>query len=358
MTSRVHNFFAGPAALPGRVLERVRAEGFDFAGRGMSVLEISHREPAFEAVIRRASARLRGLMAIPDTHEVLFLQGGASHQFAMIPANFLGPEATASFVDTGEWSRKALAEAAAVGRTHVAASSEATRYDRVPTVLDLPEGPGYLHLTSNNTIEGTRFGAWPETALPLVADMSSDIASRPLDVSRFALIYAGAQKNLGPSGVTVVIARKDLIAGGRKDLPAFWQYRTHAKAGSLYHTPPTFALFVLDLVLEWLEDEGGLEAIERRNARKAGLVYGAIERFPGVYAGHAVPGDRSPMNVTFTLPSPELTKAFLEGAEAESLIGLAGHRAVGGCRASLYNAVSEESAAALADYMARFAARV
>jgi phosphoserine aminotransferase len=352
---RVHNFYAGPAALPLPALERAQAELLDFAGTGMSVMEISHRAKPFIALQDEAESLVRELLGVPANYKVLFLQGGASLQFAMAPMNLLTPESRADYVLTDDWSKKALKEAKRFGQTRVVATSEETRFDRIPAEIPVASDAAYLHVTSNNTIVGTQFQRFPDTgAVPLIADMSSDIMGRPLEVSRFGLIYAGAQKNLGPSGVTLVILRDDLIAAGNADLATMLSYKTHAEAGSMYNTPPTFGIYMLRNVLDWIKNEGGVAAMEARNARKASAIYGAIDRHAGFYEGHAQPDSRSVMNVTFRLPE-SVEKRFVAEAEAEGFVGLAGHRSVGGCRASIYNAVSEDSVKALAAFMDEFA---
>jgi len=358
---RTHNFGAGPAALPVDVLEKAQAELLDFGGTGMSVLEISHRSAAFEGIIQRAEADLRTLVGLGADHAVLFLQGGASLQFAMVPSNLRAEGASADYVLSGHWSKAALKEAQKAGRARAAGSTEASDFDRVPAQgeLDLDPGAAYLHFTSNNTIYGTQWSIDPEPppGVPLVCDASSDVLSRPIDVARYGLLYAGAQKNLGPAGVTVVVVRKDLLERTPGGLPAMLDYRLMAENRSLYNTPPTFAIYVVGLVLEWLKGLGGLAAVAKRNEAKAALVYGEIDGSGGFYRGHAQPGSRSRMNVTFRLPSEDLEKAFLKEAQPLGLDGLKGHRSVGGLRASIYNACPVESVKALADFMADFRKR-
>ncbi len=359
--TRVHNFGAGPAVLPLPVLERVRAELLDYAGTGMSVMEMSHRSAAFESIVQRAEADLRALLGLGPEHAVLFLQGGASLQFAMVPANLRAASASADYVLSGHWSKVALKEAQRSGRARVAGSTEASAFDRVPAQgeLDLDPGAAYLHFTSNNTIYGTQWESPPEPppGVPLVCDASSDALSRPIDASRYGLVYAGAQKNLGPAGVTVVVVLKDLLERTPGGLPAMLDYRLMAESRSLHNTPPTFAIYVVGLVLEWLRETGGLAEARRRNEAKAALLYGAIDGSGGFYRGHAQPGSRSRMNVTFRLPSEEMEKAFLKEAQAERLDGLKGHRSVGGLRASIYNACPIESVQALAAFMGEFRRR-
>jgi phosphoserine aminotransferase len=352
----VHNFNAGPAVLPQAVLQRAQAELLDYQGRGMSILEMSHRSKEYEAVNSSAEARLKALLGLGDDYRVLLLQGGASAQFALIPMNFLPQGSVADYVLTGAWGEKALEEAKRLGQANVAATTAEGGFRAVPAELKLSERPAYVHITSNETIQGVQWPALPDVGdLPLVADMSSDILSRPFDATKFALIYAGAQKNIGPAGVTAVIVRKAFLETGRADLPAIFSYKTHAKNSSLYNTPPAYAVYLLDLVLAWIEDLGGLPAMAERNAAKAALVYGAIDRSGGFYRGHAELACRSPMNVTFRLPEEALEKQFVAETLAQGMVGLAGHRSVGGIRASLYNALEPASAAALATFMDEFA---
>ena len=361
LAKRVHNFGAGPAALPLAVLEKVQAELIDYAGTGMSVLEMSHRSAAFEAIIHKAEEDLRALIGAGAEHAVLFLQGGASLQFAQLPANLRAPGASADYVVTGHWSKAAVKEAEKSGRVKVAGSSEATGFDRVPEAAELALDPqaAYLHFTSNNTIYGTQWAVapTPPPGVPLVCDFSSDALSRPLDAGDYGVLYAGAQKNLGPAGVTLVVIRRELLARTPAALPAVLDYRLMAENRSLYNTPPCFAIYVTGLVLQWLRERGGLEAAGVRNAEKAALVYQAIDASDGFYRGHAQPASRSQMNVTFRLKDADAEKAFLAGAQAEGLDGLKGHRSVGGVRASLYNACPRESVAALADFMGEFRRR-
>jgi phosphoserine aminotransferase len=358
---RIHNFGAGPAALPVSVLERARDEMLDYAGTGMSVMEMSHRSVAFEGIIRRAEADLRSLLGLGEDHAVLFLQGGASLQFAALPANLRPVGGSADYVLTGHWSKVALAEARKSGQARVAGSTEATDFDRVPAPADLePDSrAAFLHFTSNNTIFGTQWASPPEAApgVPLACDASSDLLSRPIDVSRYAVLYAGAQKNLGPAGVTVVVIRKDLLERVPEQLPAMLDYQLLAGARSLHNTPPTFAVYVVGLVLQWLIGEGGLGGAARRSEERAALLYGAIDASGGFYRGHARPDSRSRMNVTFRLKDPSLEQAFLDEAEAQGFSGLRGHRSVGGIRASIYNGCPVEAARALAGFMGEFQKR-
>jgi phosphoserine aminotransferase len=354
---RVSNFNAGPAALPLPVLERARDELTEYAGTGMSIMEHSHRGKAYEAVHEEAIALLRELAGVPDTHDVLFLQGGASLQFAMLPMNLLGEGRSADYVNTGHWSERAIEEAKYYGRVRIAASTEGDRFVRVPRPdeLDLDPGAAYVHITTNNTIEGTQWHAEPDTgAVPLVADMSSDFLWRRPDVGRYGLIYAGAQKNLGPSGVVLVIARKDLVDRCRKDIPKILRYATFAAQRSLYNTPPTFAIYLVRNVLAWIKESGGPEQIQAWNEEKARLVYGAIDADPDYYRGPVEKASRSVMNVVFRLPSEALEERFVKEAASAGMVGLKGHRSVGGIRASIYNAVSVEDCRKLAAFMATF----
>lgn len=356
--ARTKNFNAGPAALPLGALERAQRELIDYADTGMSIMEHSHRGKTYEGVHNETIALLRELLGVPDAYHVLLLQGGASQQFAMIPMNFLRPEQTADFVITGAWSKKAFAEAKTVGAARIAATSEAEgKFQRVPKASELTLEPGsaYVHLTSNETIDGVQFHEFPRTgSTPLIADMSSDLLWRPIDVERFALIYAGAQKNIGPSGVAVVIVRKELVERGRTDIPKFFRYATHAAENSLYNTPPTFSIYLMRNVLELVKQGGGLPAVEQRNRKKGDTLYAAIDARPDFYRCPVERGSRSYMNVVFNLPTPELEAEFVKAAEKAGLVGLKGHRSVGGVRASIYNAVELAWVEALADFMNAF----
>ena len=355
---RAYNFNAGPAALPLAVLEKAQAELLDFNNTGMSIMEHSHRGNAYDVVHNEAIRLLKELLAIPEGYEVLFLQGGASLQFSMIPMNFLPAGKKAGYVMTGSWSEKAYAEAEKLGEVFVAASAKEGNYRRIPEFAELKyDGEtAYLHITTNNTIFGTEWRqGFPDTgAVPLVADMSSDIMSCPIDVSKFALIYAGAQKNLGPSGVTVVIVRRDFLEKAVKVGPTMLRYATYAKDNSLYNTPPTFGIYMIKLMLEWVKEQGGLAGIYKRNQEKAALIYNAIDASNGFYVGHAQKEARSLMNITFRLAAEELEKKFLQQAKQAGFVGLNGHRSVGGCRASAYNAVPYEACEALRDFMLAF----
>ena len=358
MTSvhRIHNFSAGPAVLPVSVLEEIQRDLVSLPGVGMSILEISHRSAAFEAILAQAEADIRALAAIPSNYKVLFLQGGASLQFSMVPMNLLTSGATADYIDSGSWAEKAIKEAKRVGTVNVAATTKAENYSRVPRQdeLKLTPGAAYVHMTSNNTIEGTEYKELPAVGdVPLVSDTSSDMFSRPIDISRHALIYSGAQKNMGPAGVTVVIVRDDLLQRSSKSLPTMLNYAVHAENGSMYNTPPAFAVYALGLVMKWLIANGGLAAIAKTNERKAAKLYSEIDR-TGFYRGTADKSCRSLMNVTFRLATEELEKQFIKESNAAGLDGLKGHRSVGGMRASIYNAFPEDGVDALVSFMRDF----
>jgi phosphoserine aminotransferase len=356
MNQRIHNFNPGPSALPLPVLEQIQAELLDYNQSGMSVMEMSHRSQTFDQIIKKAENRVRRLMNLSDDYSVLFMQGGASLQFALIPMNLAGKERPV-YINTGTWSTKAIAEARIQGCDPiVAASSEDLQFRYIPDLEELPTQAPYVHITSNNTIKGTQWAGFPKTDSPLVVDMSSDILSRPMDMNNCGMIYAGAQKNLGPSGVTLVIIRQDLLDRVPQGLPTMLRYETHAKARSLYNTPPSFSIYVVGLVLKWLEEEiGGLEKMAARNQRKADKLYAFIDSQTDFYRGTARSDSRSLMNVTFRLPSEELEKAFIEQALKNGIGGVKGHKSVGGCRASIYNAVSEESVDTLIAFMTDFA---
>ena len=355
-TNRIYNFSAGPAVLPLEVLEAAREHLLSLPGVGMSILEISHRSKPFDEIIETAEADIRELAGIPEGYHVLFLQGGASLQFSMVPMNLLPQGGSADYIVTGSWSQKAVKEAKRVGGVKVAASTEGDNFNRIPAQEELTLDPNaaYLHYTTNNTIFGTEFAYVPDAGqVPLVADASSDIFSGPMDVSKFAVIYAGAQKNLAPAGMTLVILRDDMLKRTPSSLPTMLQYTTHAENKSLYNTPPVFTIYVMGLVLKWLKKQGGLGAIDELNTRKADKLYAEIDR-TGFYRAHAQPGSRSRMNVTFRLPSEELEKAFAKEATAAGLDGLKGHRSVGGMRASIYNAFPEDGVDALVQFMQEF----
>ena len=353
---RIHNFNPGPAALPLSVLEEIRESFLNFKGAGMSVTEISHRSDAFEEILNDAIARAKQLLALDNRFHVLFLQGGASLQFCMIPMNFLPTERFADYVNTGSWATKAIKEAKILGKSvNIVASSEDKDFSCIPKAFSVNPDAAYLHITSNNTIKGTQWQEFPEAAeIPVFADMSSDIMSRPFDASPFGFIYAGAQKNLGAAGVCLVIIREDLLDCIPDTLPTMLSYRTHAQKNSMFNTPSCFAIYSVQLVLKWLEETvGGLERMASINRQKAKMLYDTIDS--GVfYTGVAAPDSRSLMNVTFRLPNEDLEKQFIQEAQKNDLGGLKGHRSVGGCRASLYNAVPPASVAALVDFMKTF----
>lgn len=356
MTQRIYNFSAGPAVLPIPVLEEAQRDLIELPGVGMSVLEISHRSKAFDEIITGCETDIRTLAGIPGNYHVLFLQGGASMQFSMVPMNLMPAGGKADYVSTGSWSKKAIKEAQKVGTVNVAASTEADGFKRVPTQDELKLDPeaAYVHITTNETIHGVEWKYDPDTgAVPLVADASSDIFGRPIDVAKYALIYAGAQKNLAPAGVALVFIRDDMLARSPQGMHTMLDYNTHAKNKSLYNTPPVFTIYVMRLVMKWLIEQGGLEAAERRNEEKAGLIYDAIDS-SDFYRGHARADCRSLMNVTFRLPSEDLEKQFVSEATTAGLDGLKGHRSVGGIRASIYNAFPKDGVEALVAFMKEF----
>jgi len=355
-TTRIFNFAAGPAVLPLPVLEEAQRDLVALPGVGMSVMEISHRSKVFDEIIQGAEADFRSLAGVPDGYHVLFLQGGASTQFSMVPMNLLGAGATADYIVTGSWGKKAVKEAKKVGTVNIAATTEAENFARIPRQdeLKLTPGAAYVHMTSNNTIFGTEWKGVPAVGtVPLVCDASSDILSGPIDVAKYGLIYAGAQKNLGPSGVTLVVVRDDLARKGADTLPTMLNYATHVENKSLYNTPPVFGIYILRLVLKWLVANGGLTAMAKVNERKAGKLYAEIDR-SGFFRGHAAKDSRSLMNVTFRLPSEELEQKFIKEATAAGFSGLKGHRSVGGLRASIYNAFPEDGIDALVAFMQDF----
>ncbi|MFB9327424.1 3-phosphoserine/phosphohydroxythreonine transaminase [Paenibacillus aurantiacus] len=360
MTKRAYNFNAGPAALPLEVLQQAQEQLVDYAGAGMSIMEMSHRSAIYEQVNEETQSLLRELFGIPSNYKVLFLQGGASTQFAMIPMNLLPAGKVGAYVATGSWADKALKEAKLFGETTVVASSEADKFNRIPDLsnVEIPSNAAYLHVTSNETIEGTQYKQFPSTGdIPLIGDMSSDILSRPVDVSQFGMIYAGAQKNLGPSGVTIVIVREDLVQESPKSIATMLRYDTHVKNNSLYNTPPSFSVYLVNLMLKWVQSRGGVAAMEQYNHDKTKLIYDTIDQSGGFYRGFADAGSRSAMNLTFRIHSEELEKQFVKESEAHGFVGLKGHRSVGGLRASTYNAVPLESCKALAEFMADFQRR-
>jgi phosphoserine aminotransferase len=356
MSSRIFNFSAGPAVMPLPVLEQAQRELVSLPGVGMSVMEISHRSKTFEDLLNGAIADIRELADVPSNYRVLMLQGGASLQFSMVPMNLLLQDGTADYIDTGTWADKAVKEARRVGRVNVTGSTKADNYNRIPRSNELTLTPdaAYVHITTNNTIEGTQWHTLPNTGtVPLVADASSDIFSRPFDVGRFGLIYAGAQKNLGPSGVTLVVLRADLLSRSHAELPAMLSYKVQTENNSLYNTPNTFGVYILGLTMKWLKSLGGLAAVAGSNERKAATLYAEVDR-TGFYRGTAEKASRSLMNVTFRLPTEELEKAFEKQATAAGLDGLKGHRLVGGMRASIYNAFPQEGVDALVQFMREF----
>ncbi|MGD9780859.1 MAG: 3-phosphoserine/phosphohydroxythreonine transaminase [Kiritimatiellia bacterium] len=357
--SRAYNFNAGPAVLPLEVLEIAQKELTDFNGTGMSIMEHSHRGKAYDAVHAEAIANVGKLLGLTDDYQVLFLQGGASLQFSMVPMNLLGAGQTADYVNSGAWASKAIKEAKKVGAVNVVADTSKDVPTNMPdyAALNYTQGAAYVHVTSNETIAGTQMQQFPKTEAPLVADMSSDILCRPIDIRQFGLIYAGAQKNLGPSGLTLVVVRKDLVERAPESMAAMLQYRTHAKNNSLYNTPPTFGIYILMLVTRWLLAQGGAAGMEKINQAKAAKIYAAIDHSGGYYRGGAAKAFRSTMNVTWRLPSEDLEAKFIKEATALKMIGLKGHRDVGGCRASIYNACPVQAVDALVAFMADFQAK-
>lgn len=355
MVERVYNFNAGPATLPLAALEKAQAELLDYKGTGMSILETSHRSKEFDSVIIEAIDLMREINGIPDDYRILWLQGGASTQFYMVPMNLMIPGKAAEYVNTGTWAKKAIKEGKLLGDVNVVASSEDKNFSYIPKDLGLNPEASYAHITSNNTIFGTQWQKYPDTGdVPLVADMSSDIMSRKIVVGKFGLIYAGAQKNMGPSGVTAIIIREDLMERGKEDLPTMVKYKTHSGKNSMFNTPPCFPIYMCKLVLEWVKENGGVAGMEQRNSEKAGLLYKVIDESGGFYQGHAETDSRSLMNITFRLPSDELgTQCIQEGAE-RGLKGLKGHRSVGGMRASIYNAMPVEGVRKLSEFLVEF----
>lgn len=358
MTERIFNFSAGPATLPESVLREAQRDLYALPGVGMSILEVSHRSATFETVIQEAEADLRALLAIPENYKVLFLQGGASLQFSMVPMNLLPKDGSADYILTGSWGQGAVKEAKKLGTVREAATTAATNFNRLPGTAEITLDPtaAYLHFTSNETIFGVEFQQEPVAGtVPLVCDMSSNFLSRPVDVSKYGLIYAGAQKNAGPAGVTIVIIRDDLLARAPSGLPSMLDYGVLAKNGSMYNTPPCFAIYICGLVFKWLRHEiGGLDQIWQLNREKAGILYDAIDSSGGYYRGHASNDCRSLMNVTFRLPDEDLEKRFIKEATAAGFDGLKGHRSVGGLRASIYNAFPKAGVERLAGFMADF----
>jgi phosphoserine aminotransferase len=350
-------FNPGPAVLPEPVLENTSKAALNFAGTGMSIMEVSHRSKEFDALINETIVLLKEIMGIPDNYKVLFLQGGASLQFAMVPMNLLGPDMVADYIDTGNWSSNAIKEAKKIGKVNIAASSKEDNYTRIPLAEELSLTPdaAYCHITSNNTIFGTQWQTFPDTkGVPLVADMSSDILSRKIDVSKFGIIYAGAQKNMGPSGVTTVIVREDLVDKAPENTPTMLKYSTHVSKNSMHNTCPVTAIFVVHEVLKWIDSLGGVSEIEKINEKKAALIYDILDT-SDFYKGTVEKSSRSKMNIPFRLPTEDLEKDFIASAGGKGLVGLKGHRSVGGIRASMYNALPIEGAQKLADFMLEFA---
>ncbi len=353
---KVYNFSAGPAILPREAMEAGSRACLEFQGMGLSLLEISHRSKEYEQVVADACAIVRELLQVPDGYKVMFLQGGASLQFAMAPMNLLGDTETAAYVNTGVWADKAIKEAKLFGNVNVVASSKDANYTFIPKDYTIPSDAQYLHLTSNNTIYGTQLQDFPASPVPLVCDMSSDIFSRPVDVSKFGMIYAGAQKNMGIAGTTLVIIREDWIGLGKRKLPSMLDYKSHADNDSMYNTPPAFAIYMALETLKWVKAQGGVEAMRVRNEEKAAALYAEIDANP-LFKGTCAVEDRSRMNITFVMEKPELEKNFLKEAEAAGLSGLKGHRSVGGFRASVYNAMGLDGIQALVALMRDFASR-
>ena len=354
---RVYNFNAGPAVLPEEVLLEAQADLFNYKGMGLSVMEMSHRSKEFQAIIDDAYARVKRIYGLGDDYEVLFLQGGASLQFLMVPLNFAVEGKEANYINTGQWSKKAIAEAKKIGKAvHIAASSEDRNFAYIPRSWQLSDNPSYMHITTNNTIFGTEWKFDPDIPedIPLIADMSSNFMSKPIDIQKYSLVYAGAQKNVGPAGTVVVIIKKSLLEKAIPGLPTMLDYNIHAKNGSLYNTPACFIIYMVGLVLKWIENFGGLEKIAENNKLKAGYIYDTIDESNGFYRGTVDKEDRSLMNITFRLPSEELEELFISEAKKNGMIGLKGHRDVGGCRASCYNSLPLKAAKTLSEFMKEF----
>ncbi|HHD56683.1 MAG TPA: 3-phosphoserine/phosphohydroxythreonine transaminase [Desulfobulbaceae bacterium] len=356
MPERIYNFSPGPATLPYPVLQEAASDIVNFHDKGIGLIELSHRSKEFMAVAEETELLIRELLQVPDNYKVLFLQGGASSQFFMIPMNLLGNGKKGTYINTGTWSKKAIKEAKLFGDIDVAYSSENATFNHVPNDEEytVDSASEYLYFVSNNTIYGTQFARMPNADTMLVSDMSSDILSRPVDVSRFGIIFAGAQKNMGPAGVTVVIIRDDLLDRSPVDVPTMLRYKTHADKGSMFNTPPCFAIYCVGRVMNWLRKQGGIAAMETINRRKAEMLYKAIDS-TDFFRGHAKKDSRSLMNITFNLPTPELEAQFISEAATAGFDGLKGHRSIGGCRASIYNAFPEEGVVKLVDFMADFA---
>ena len=352
---RAYNFNAGPSAMPESVLKEAQGEFLDYKGTGMSVVEISHRSPEYAAMHQDTKDMLRSLMNVPEDYDILFIQGGGSTQFLMAAANFLTKKYGA-YVNTGVWAKKAMAEAKYFGEAYEAASSADRNHSYIPQEFDIRPDTSYVHLTANNTIYGTEYPDFPKFDVPIICDMSSDILSRPVNVADFDLIYAGAQKNLGPAGVTLAILKKDFLKQARTELPTMLKYQTFVDKDSTFNTPPVFAIYMVNKTLHWIQDQGGVEAIAANNARKAACIYDVIDASNGFYKGHAEKAYRSKMNITFNLATPEMEKDFIAKGKAAGFVGINGHRSVGGCRASAYNAVPMEACEALATFMKEYQA--
>jgi phosphoserine aminotransferase len=355
LVKRIYNFNPGPATLPLSVLEKAQEELLDYKGTGMSIMETSHRAKEFDDVIKEASSIMKEVYKLPDNYRVLWLQGGASTQFFMVPKNLMKSGQGADYVNTGTWSKKAIKEAKLFGDVKVVASSEDKNFSYIPKDITFNTGASYVHITSNNTIFGTQWQEYPDCGdVPLIADVSSDIISRKIDVGKFGIMYAGAQKNMGPSGVTAVIIREDLIEKASDDVPTMLKYKTHTEKGSLFNTPPSFSIYMCKLVLEWVKENGGIAGAEERNRQKAEAIYKVIDESNGYFTGHAELDSRSMMNVTFRLPSDELGAKCIEEAKTSGLSGLKGHRSVGGMRASIYNAMPVDGVKKLAEFLKEF----
>jgi len=355
LVKRVLNFNPGPATLPTSALEKAQAELLDYKGTGISMMETSHRSKEFDSVINEATEIFRELYGIPGDYKILWLQGGASTQFYTIPMNLMIPGKGADYVNTGTWAKKAIKEAKLFGDVNVVASSEDKNFSYIPKNIEFNQDASYVHITSNNTIFGTQWQDYPDTGdVPLVADISSDLLSRNLDIKKFGLIYAGAQKNIGPAGVTLVVIREDLMGRAKDDLPTMVNYKTHAEKNSLFNTPPCFAIYICKLVLEWFKENGGVDGNEKRNNEKASMLYRIIDESNAFYKGHAEKDSRSIMNVTFRLPTEELEAKCIKGGLDNELLGLKGHRSVGGMRASIYNAMSVEGVKKLCEFLKEF----
>lgn len=353
---RVYNFNAGPSAMPLEVLQEAQAEFLNYKNTGMSIIEMSHRSPEYAAMHAETKALLRELMEIPEDYEILFIQGGGSLQFLMTAANFFTNK-RAAYANTGVWAKKAMAEAKRFGEAYEACTSADKNHSYIPQEFTIKPDTAYLHITANNTIYGTEWQDFPEVSVPVICDMSSDILSRPVDVKKFSLIYAGAQKNLGPAGVVIVVVKKAFLETARADLPPMLSYQNYANNDSLYNTPPVFAIYMVNKTLHWIKAQGGVKAIAARNREKAQLIYEVIDNSRSFYRGHAEKNSRSLMNITFNLPTQELEKDFIAEGKKRGFIGIGGHRLVGGCRISAYNAVTPEACRALADFMKEYQAK-